>query len=214
MTQHIGLDPKELSSLRELVKDLQAGGWEVVSTALHGEDQTPVAVVCRKGGEDAPLRTFVLACRSLLRAAEKIVQVNPSLSAEEHETLQAARLTIRVLAERALVSGATLGTFAHSEMARAVQVREDLKDENQRTCLTEIFPDSLCREQAEERLREVGRPFMQSINSQAERVELSQAASKVLQEMYLEGKAVFLAVAKAEGREEKVNLTFWKENAR
>lgn len=123
-----GAAAREASALRTLTTDLQASGWEVVSTAVSGEERTPIAVVCRKGGADEPIRTFVAACRSLLRAAERIRQVNPTLSAEEHETVQAARLTCRVLAERALISGATLGTFAHAEMAKAVRKQEDGED--------------------------------------------------------------------------------------
>lgn len=117
----------ELTALRELVKDLRAGDWEVVSTAVSGPERIPIAVVAR-GKEGNPLRTFVAACRSMLRAAEKVREVNPALSAEEHETVQAARLTCRVVAERALVSGATLGTFAHAEMAKAVRSQEDGED--------------------------------------------------------------------------------------
>lgn len=123
-----GAGAREASALRTLTTDLQASGWEVVSTAVSGEERTPIAVVCRRGGPDEPIRTFVAACRSLLRAAERVRQVNPALTGEEHETVQAARLTCRVLAERALVSGATLGTFAHAEMAKAVRKQEDGED--------------------------------------------------------------------------------------
>lgn len=121
-------DAREASAVRTLAVDLRAQGWEVVSTAVSGEERTPIAVVCRSGGEDEPLRTFVLACRSLLRAAERVRAVNPALTGEEHETVQAARLTCRVVAERALVSGATLGALAHAEMARGVCAREDAWD--------------------------------------------------------------------------------------
>jgi hypothetical protein len=123
------LEPTELTALRELVKELQAEGWEVISTAVVGMDRTPAAVVLRRGAVE-PLRTFVAACRSLLRAAEKVRQV-PALSAEEHETVQAARLTCRIMAERATVSGASFGTFAHAVMASAVRAYEDKKDQGQ-----------------------------------------------------------------------------------
>jgi hypothetical protein len=119
--------PAELAAMRELVKDLKADGWAVECSVVTGPDRIPVAVVAR-GPEDSPLRTFVAACRSLLRAAEKVREVNPALTAEEHETVQAARLTCRVMGERALVFGATLGTFAHAEMARAVRRHEDGED--------------------------------------------------------------------------------------
>jgi hypothetical protein len=130
----------EINAIKDLIKDLKASGWEVVSTAVSGPERTPIAVVAR-GPEESPLRTFVAACRSLLRAAEKVRQVNPTLSAEEYETIQAARLTCRVMGQRSLISGATFGTFAHAEMAHAVKLSEDVADERDPSVLHRINKD-------------------------------------------------------------------------
>ena len=124
-----GMKPAELSALRKLQSELEGAGYEVREVALSGGGH-PVAIVARREDGKTPIRTFVAACRSLLRAAEGI-EDGEKISPEEAETMAAARLTLRVAQDRTEIGRMkTLGENAHLDMATTVDAQEDVYDED------------------------------------------------------------------------------------
>lgn len=128
MTQRIelpgGLKAGEVKALRRLQAELEGAGYQVREVSILGGG-VPAAIVARREDGKTPIRTFVAACRSLLRAAEGIEE-GENISPEEAETLAAARLTIRNARELLRVRRMkTVGSNAHAEMADAVDAAED-----------------------------------------------------------------------------------------
>lgn len=123
----VGFDPAEVAALKRLQRELEAAGYRVAELGFFGR-KTPVAVVAKREDGKAPIRTFIAACRSLLRAAEEIKD-GEAISPEEQETIAAVRLTARVAAGRLIVRRMkTIGGEAHHQMAEAVNRVEEVLD--------------------------------------------------------------------------------------
>jgi len=122
------LKPEEVEAMRRLQRELEQAGYAVRQLAL-APGGNPLAVVARREDGKQPLRTLIAACRTLLRASEEISLGERGISAEEAETLAAARLTLRQTRQLLTVKRReTVGACAHREMARAVEKSEDSKE--------------------------------------------------------------------------------------
>lgn len=116
-----GLSRDEIAAVRRLARELAADGYNVTKVGL-GAGDAPCALVYA-GRKADPIRKLVIGARSVLRAVEAIEDIEPEVSAEEYETLQALRTTAWRVAANAKVSCAetgspTIAEVAHVDFAR------------------------------------------------------------------------------------------------
>jgi len=113
-----GLNPDELEALKRLKREAEEAGFVVVEVGMVGS-KTPAALVIRRR-EMEPILRVLVAARSVLRNVEAL-ELDPVVSGEEYETLQALRVTSAVLARDAVIKKMKtrrLGDVAHEEFAR------------------------------------------------------------------------------------------------
>lgn len=125
------LNAEELRAIKRLSKELSADGYRVAKVAL-GAGGAPCAVVYAERKME-PVVRMVVAARSFLRAADDLEGLEPEVTAEEFETLQALRTTARRAAANAKVvldetGNARLGEVAHMEFGRQARRGADLEE--------------------------------------------------------------------------------------